>query len=112
MKRGLMAGVTCAVALLPLLWIGALWHFKATHAPGFEAVRVGDPDTRVFALMGEPTHVEARGEGFPRFADRACQPPCARRLWYATRLNLDIEAWSVELDATDRVIATAHWVSP
>jgi hypothetical protein len=112
LKRSVFAGLLGGIALVPFLWIGALWHFNSNHARGFEGLRIGDPEVRVVALMGEPTHVEVRGEGFPRFADRACQAPCERRLWYATRLNLDIEAWSVELDGSGRVVDTVHWVSP
>jgi hypothetical protein len=112
MKRPVFVGLLWIITLVPFLWIAALWHFHSMHARGFEALRIGDPEERVVARMGEPAHLEVRGQGFPRFADRACQAPCTRRFWYATRLNLDIEAWSVELDESGRVVHTAHWVSP
>jgi hypothetical protein len=112
MSTRIFRGVLGGIALVPLLWIGSCRHFEASHARGFEALRIGDTEARVVALMGEPTKVESRGEGFPPFADEACRDPCARRLWYATRLNLDTEAWSIEIGEAGRVVHTAHWVSP
>ena len=60
--------------------------------------------------MGQPDVVEHAGVPYPP-ASRECSGLCAQRWWYENRLGLDTEAWSVELDASDRVLTTSRDVT-
>ncbi|PSD26392.1 hypothetical protein C7E18_14765 [Stenotrophomonas maltophilia] len=62
--------------------------------------------------MGQPDVVEHAGVPFTRYASRECSGLCAQRWWYENRLGMDTEAWSVELDASDRVLTTSRLTSP
>lgn len=67
---------------------------------------------QVIRALGQPDVVEHAGIPFTCYASSGCSGRCAQRWWYENRLGLDTEAWSVELDASDRVLATSRWTSP
>ena len=81
-----------------------------SHA--LERISVGDTEQKVVAAMGQPRLREPSGRPYLRYADRACASPCVMRLWWELPLLPGIEAWSVELDSSRRVVQTAHWVLP
>jgi len=75
-------------------------------------IAVGDTKQSVLERLGQPSRSELPGQPFLLYANHGCVAPCATRLWWEWPLLRGIEAWSVELDSTDRVIHTTHWVSP
>ena len=81
-----------------------------THA--LDQIAAGDSEGHVVELLGKPDVREMPDRPFLRYATQGCISPCAIRLWWEWPLPLGIEAWSVELDASQTVIETAHWVSP
>lgn len=83
------------------------WHFHA-----LASVPVGAGKTEVLQALGRPDVVEQVDTPFVRYASIGCGGRCVQRWWYENRLGLDTEAWSVELDAYDRVVATSRWTSP
>jgi hypothetical protein len=109
--NGIARGIGIFIVALPAAWIGGCSYLQSGWKHGFATLHPGDSEATVVAAIGEPTHREARDEGFARFADAPCRDACTQRLWYATRMGLDIEAWSVALDADGRA-TLAHWVSP
>lgn len=82
------------------------------HSHALAAVTVGAGRAEVIRALGQPDVVERAGIPFTRYASSGCSSRCAQRWWYENRLGLDTEAWSVELDASDRVFATSRWTSP
>jgi len=72
----------------------------------------GAGKAEVLQALGQPDVVEHAGAPFTRYASRGCSGRCAQRWWYENRLGLDTEAWSVELDASDRVLTTSRLTSP
>ena len=115
MKKG--SGVAklvwLVVVLVPLLYISTCSVITSRRVKGFEAVSVGDTRQRVLILLGTPSVSEkSRGEHFARYGAKVCSAPCAERLWFENRMTLDMEAWSVEFDASGRVIKKSLWVSP
>ena len=75
-------------------------------------VVVGDAEASVLARLGQPRVREITGQPYLLYATNACTAPCVTRLWWEWPLFRGIEAWSVELDNSNRVVSTAHWVSP
>ena len=85
---------------------------SAWHSHALASVSVGASRAEVMRALGHPDVVEHAGAPFTRYASRGCSGRCAQRWWYENRLRLDTQAWSVELDASDRVLATSRWTSP
>ena len=77
----------------------------------FDQVSVGDTEASALVMLGAPSVREVPGKPFLRYATTPCQSPCVERLWFENRLLLDIEAWSVEVDARHTIVSRAHWVS-
>ena len=73
---------------------------------------VGDSEASVLARLGQPRMREQSGQPYLLYATKACTAPCVTRLWWELPLFRGIEAWSVELDNSNKVVSTAHWVSP
>jgi hypothetical protein len=105
--------VGLVVVLVPLLYISTCSVISSRRVKGFEAVSVGDTKRQVVILLGTPSVREkSGGEHFARYGAKVCSAPCAERFWFENRMTLDMEAWSVEFDASGKVIKTSHWVSP
>lgn len=85
---------------------------SAWHSHALASVPAGAGKAEVLRALGQPDVVEHAGAPFSRYASRECSGRCAQRWWYENRLGLDAEAWSVELDASDRVFAASHLTSP
>jgi hypothetical protein len=77
----------------------------------FDTIHVGDTKEAVVAKMGAPSDIEPPFAKYGRYDAQKCQGACVERLWYEHRICLD-EAWLVELDKNNKVIATGHIVSP
>ena len=108
-KKTLVASLL-AVALATFFGSGAI---RAGHyARAFETVAIGQPEATVLAKFGPPGVTDTRRAPFLRYASQACTPPCSRRLWWEHPLLPSIEAWSITLDTTGKVVDKAHWVSP
>src|SRR5688500_8059033 len=75
-------------------------------------ISVGDSELSVLEQLGQPSAREIPGQPYLLYAVQGCLPPCATRLWWEWPLFRGIEAWSVELDSSGKVLGTAHWVSP
>ncbi len=99
-----------------------MWHsdgFKAESCSylatannrEYKLINKGDSKADVIAQLGIPSTKTQTNEPFPRVGS-GCELPCIERFWYENRLFLDIEAWSVDFDANDRVLEKYHWTSP
>jgi hypothetical protein len=101
------------VILVPLLYLSTCTLISHRRASHFETVRIGNTKQQVFMAIGNPSVLEKRGGAyFARYGAKACDAPCAERFWYENRMTLDAEAWSVEFDASGKVIRKSHWISP
>ncbi|CCP16918.1 hypothetical protein predicted by Glimmer/Critica [Stenotrophomonas maltophilia RA8] len=85
---------------------------SAWHSRALASVPVGAGKAEVLRALGQPDVVEHAGVPFTRYASSGCSGRCAQRWWYESRLGLDTDAWSVKLDASDRVLTTSRWTSP
>ncbi|WP_313413372.1 hypothetical protein [Stenotrophomonas sp.] len=106
--RALMWGL----AGLFVAYVAGCSAISAWHSRALASVPVGAGKAEVLRGLGQPDVVEDAGVPFTRYASSGCSGHCAQRWWYENRLGLDTEAWSVELDAADRVLATSHLTSP
>lgn len=106
--RTLMWGL----AGLSLAYVAGCSAISAWHSRALASVRPGAGKAEVLQALGQPDVVEHAGAPFTRYASRGCSGRCAQRWWYENRLGLDTEAWSVELDASDRVLTTSRLTSP
>jgi len=93
-------------------YVASCSAISAWHSHALASVPVGASRAEVLRALGHPDVVEHAGVPFARYASSGCSGRCAQRWWYENRLGLDTEAWSVELDASDRVLATSRWTSP
>ncbi|TGW16317.1 hypothetical protein E4417_18785 [Stenotrophomonas maltophilia] len=100
------------LAGLFVAYIAGCSAISAWHSHALASVPAGAGKAEVLRALGQPDVVEHAGAPFTRYASRGCSGRCAQRWWYENRLGLDTEAWSVELDASDRVLATSHLTSP
>jgi hypothetical protein len=78
----------------------------------FNKVEVGDSYGTVLQKMGNPSKIDVQGEAFPPYTSHPCSSPCVKRLWYENRLMLDLEAWSVSIDSSGKVVDKYQWMSP
>ena len=76
------------------------------------SIVVGDSEESVVARLGKPRVREPASQPYLLYATSACTVPCATRLWWEWPVFRGVEAWSVELDISNKVVGTAHWVSP
>lgn len=106
--RTLMWGL----AGLFLAYVAGCSAISAWHSHALASVPVGASRAEVLRALGCPDVVEHAGVPLARYASSGCSGRCAQRWWYENRLGLDTEAWSIELDASDRVLATSRWTSP
>lgn len=100
------------VVFVPFGYVSSCAYIAKTNSNGFDAIKVGDTEARVIELMGTPSVREKPDILFSRYATEKCPSPCVERFWYENRMALDIEAWSVELDISRRVVIKSHWASP
>ncbi|ARZ74873.1 hypothetical protein CCR98_12035 [Stenotrophomonas sp. WZN-1] len=106
--RALMWGL----AGLFVAYVAGCSAISAWHSRALASVPVGAGKAEVLRGLGQPDVVEDAGVPFTRYASSGCSGHCTQRWWYENRLGLDTEAWSLELDASDRVLATSHLTSP
>jgi len=104
-----VAGILCAGTLAG---IGGCSYVVAGYERAFDATTDGDSLAQVMSRFGEPGVTERRGVLFERYAARPCSGECSVRLWWEHPILRGLEAWSIELDGTGRVIHKAHWVLP
>ena len=74
-------------------------------------ISVGDSEASVLTRLGQPRVREYPGQPYLVYATNGCAAPCATRLWWEWPLFRGMEAWSVDLDASRKVIRATHWVS-
>ncbi len=77
-----------------------------------ESISIGDSEISAIEKLGDPSRRELVREPYLVYASQGCISPCATRLWWEWPLMRGIEAWSVELDANQKVVEKSHWVSP
>ena len=104
-----LAFLLLALAVV-LLASCALQAHSRTQA--LATISVGDTEQSVLARLGQPSKLESPDQPYLLYATSGCIAPCAKRLWWEWPLFRGIEAWSVELDSSHRVVETSHWVSP
>jgi hypothetical protein len=100
------------IAVVPVLYLATCSYVASARTKAFDSVQIGDPEHAVIAAFGSPSFRESTDVRFTRYGATQCSTPCTERLWFENRLGLDMEAWSVELDGSRRVIKKSHWVSP
>jgi hypothetical protein len=101
-----------ALVAAAVISVGSCSLQSRNRTRALDQISAGDTERHVIELLGKPDVREMPKRLFPRYATRGCISPCAVRLWWEWPVPLGIEAWSVELDASQRVIESAHWVSP
>jgi hypothetical protein len=77
----------------------------------FESITTDDTIESVIRKMGTPSIRETSRAPFLRYATKSCEDPCVERLWYENRMTFDMEAWSIEIDRTGKVLKKARWIS-
>lgn len=97
---------------IPVLYVAACSYVSASKSNAYESVNIGDSEEDVVRILGNPSVRETSDAPFTRYSSKPCQGECRQRLWFENRLSLNIEAWSIELDSSNRVIHKAHWHSP
>jgi hypothetical protein len=101
------------IVLIPALYFTSCAVVSGQKAKAFEHVKVGDTESQVINVMGQPKDRETNGgPRLTKYGLAACTAPCAQRLWYPNGMSLAGEAWTVELDASGHVVHTAHVTSP
>ena len=111
-KKRLVLFCLVAFLLAVIFYVGICFFIATKREKAFDKVQVGNTESLVIDLLGEPSVREQQGVLFNRYATAPCLMPCVERLWFENRLALDVEAWSVELDQSRRVVNKYHWVSP
>ena len=72
-----------------------------------------DTEAQAITVMGKPADPEtADGTRLMKYGAPECKAPCAQRLWYPNKPSMAGEAWAADLDESERVVHTAHIVSP
>ena len=107
--------IKLALLLVSITLLGAIaacTYTVSKYESAFAATSSGEKESQVTARFGAPSVRESQNEPFLLYATKACEPPCAERLWWEHPVLKGIEAWSVEFNAQGNVIAAAHWVSP
>ena len=110
-NRTTMIVAGCIVLLLGMYPAFGI-AIKRSREAAFEATKIGDSYDDVVRRFGSPSKIDDEGQVFTRYADEPCELPCVKRLWFENRLFLDVEAWSVSLDRSAKVVEKYHWVSP
>jgi len=112
-KRRNIVCAAWAVILVPLLYISTCSVISSRTTRAFEKISVGDSEQQVSEALGTPSIREKSAVApFRRYTAYACKPPCADRFWYENRMGMDLEAWSIEFDASGKVIKKSKWTSP
>jgi hypothetical protein len=106
-KRLLLATLACVVVLVAAYSVQANRRTRA-----LDQITAGDTAASVIERLGQPTTTELPDKPYLLYSDHGCAAPCATRLWWEGPFLRGMEAWSVELDASGKVVKSAHWVSP
>jgi hypothetical protein len=101
-----------ATALIVLSYVTTYLVVRTMRQSSYDLVKIGDTAESVIARLGSPSVRETPEKPFLRYASTKCQMPCVERLWFESRLALDIEAWSVSLGNDASVVEKYHWVLP
>jgi hypothetical protein len=107
LKHPLLISLGIVAALL-----GSCSAVVSKYERAYEATSDGDPIELAIARFGEPTVREWSNTPFMRYANHPCEGTCVERLWWEHPVLRGFEAWSVELDASGRVVEKAKWFSP
>jgi hypothetical protein len=99
-------------AILIVGYIAACSRVQASTDQSFNMVSQGDSEASALGVLDTPSRIETPATPFTRYASVGCQAPCSKRLWYENRLAFDTMAWSIDLDASGKVIKKAKWNSP
>lgn len=97
---------------VPVFYVSSCEFISKTGSHAFDAVNVGDTRASVVQIFGKPSHIEHPDLLYAAYAASPCKVPCVERLWFENRLSIGMEAWSVELDKSGRVVHKAYWMSP
>ena len=112
-RRRVFPAILLVVLALLLLSLSACTLTSHLRNQAFDKIEIGQTRADVVKAFGmAPSFAESAGVGFPRYAAEPCHERCSERLWFENRLSMDIEAWSVKLDGSGRVIEKIRWQSP
>lgn len=78
----------------------------------FDSINIGDTRAQVIQKFAAPYFSEPESQKYLRYTGLKCQSPCAARLWFENRMSLDMEAWSIEFNASGNVIKKSRLQSP
>ena len=111
--RKLVASAVAVTVLAVASWAAWAAYEDRAVSSAFERVVTGQDRAQAITHLGQPDHIEPSWSGFTAYANGPCAAPCRERVWWESRLMpRGFEAWSVDLDASGRVLHKAHWVSP
>jgi len=94
--------------------IGHCTYTTSKYTQEFDKTAVGDSESVVIERFGKPDVRESAGHKFLAYVDKPCESPCMERLWWEAPFPMPkgIEAWIVELNSTNHVVAKAHILFP
>ena len=101
------------ILLLITSYIAACSYIHYDGKSAFKNVKIGDTEATVIRLFGSPSVRHKQGISYPLYASRPCEGNCVERLWFENKMaGPGIEAWTVELDSTGRVIDKGYYLFP
>lgn len=101
------------ILLLIASYIAACSYISHDGRSAFKNVKIGDTEATVIRLFGYPSVRHKQGTSFSLYDSRLCEGSCVERLWFENRLaGPGIEAWTVELDSSGRVIDKGYYLFP
>jgi hypothetical protein len=110
--RKIIARLVFGFLAASVVFVASCSWQASSRTRSIDQIAIGDSEASVLERLGQPRVRESAGRPYQLYASQGCISPCATRLWWEWPLFRGIEAWSVELDSSNKVVSTAHWVSP
>ena len=110
--RKIIQRLSLLLIALAVISVASCSYQASQRTQALDNIAIGDTSESVISRLGQPSKRELPGHPYTLYATQGCVVPCAVRLWWEWPVFRGIEAWSVDLGSDQRVLATAHWVSP
>lgn len=107
--------VLVGVIFLFLSWLCWAYVQSEARARSFERIQRGDPEKRVLALLGMPFQVRGAPSNVAWVSDVSVRPnhgECVREYWYAPKLQIAGEEWTIGFDMHSNVVSKYRYESP
>jgi len=107
--------ILASVLFLAFLWLCWAWQQDAASARAFARVQRGDPEAHILALLGRPFRITGPPSNVAwdsAASVRTNRGECIREYWYAPKLQIAGEEWTVGFDVHSNVVSKFRYVSP